>query len=231
MILLVASQFDQPAFQLASRWARHQACVLTAQDLSREGWVYSPDLPGEWRGVAGDHVFGATDLTGVLNCLPEVDEHELSHVAAEDRAYVAAEMNAFLVSWQSQLACPVINQPTPNCLVGPLWKMEEWVLTAARLGIPVLRVERRSDRRQSSSSDPLQGARSITVVDDLALGTDEELGRRAKCLARAASVALATFYFSSSSDAELVAVSLRADLENQAIADALLRCFEGVAAC
>jgi hypothetical protein len=231
MLLLVASQFDQQAFQLARRWAEHEACVLTAQDLSRAGWSYSPDTPGQWRGVAGDRGFDASNLTGVLNCVPEIDEQELSHLAAEDRAYVAAEMNAFLVSWQSQLTCPVINRPTPNCLLGPAWRIEEWVLTAARLGIPIFRVERRSDRRTSASIDRLQDARSITVVDNLVLGTDEELIGRATCLARAANVTFATFYFNSSANAELMAVSLRADLGNQAITDALLCCFEVSPAC
>src|SRR5215467_11111914 len=117
MILLVASQFDQQAFRLARNWAGSDACLLTARDLSRAGWSFLPSVMGQWRGVAGDRIFDAGTLTGVLNCLPEVDERELSHIDPEDRVYVAAEMNAFLLSWESHLSCPVINRPSPNSLL------------------------------------------------------------------------------------------------------------------
>src|SRR5436305_342717 len=142
MILLLASQFDEQVLRLADFWAQHEACVMTARDLSREGWVFSPDVSDPWIGKVGDRAFDTSDLTGVLNCLSEVDEQELGHIVRQDRAYVASEMNAFLLSWQSQLSCPIINRPTPGCLCGPAWKMEKWILTAAALGIPVASMER-----------------------------------------------------------------------------------------
>jgi hypothetical protein len=228
MVLLVASRFDEQAFHLAKRWVEQDARVLTARDLSRVGWVYSPEFPDTWRGVLGDEYFDASNLTGVLNCLPEVNEQELGHIAPEDRAYVAAEMNAFLVSWQSQLGCLVINRPTPSCLVGPAWRIEEWLLTATRLNIPVLGIQHRSQRKSLSFSQRVQDMHPVTVIDELSLGGSEELGKRAQRLARAAGVTLATFYFGSSVDAELVAVSLGADLEQQAVADALLGHFSEV---
>ncbi len=230
MILLVASQFDQQAACLARNWARHDACLLTARDLSRAGWSFSP-VSGSWTGVTGDRLFDARELTGVLNCLPEIDEHELGHVIAEDRGYVAAEMNAFLLSWQSQLSCPVVNRPTPNCLLGPGWRMEKWVLTAASLGIPVMRLQRSSERRQAAAVDGLMDARALTVVGEVVVGKDQELGGWAKSLARAAGLALGTFYFCSSAGSEFMGVSLRADLANPAVRDALLACFGVVVAC
>jgi hypothetical protein len=226
MILLVASQFDQQAFRLARNWTKHGACLLTAQDLSRPGWLFSPDVLAEWKGVAGDQVFDASALTGILNCLAEIDEHELGHIVAEDRAYVAAEMNAFLLSWQSRLSCPVINRPTPNCLLGPGWRIEKWVLTAAKLGIPVVDMERSSERMAQTRIDGLEGSRTVTVIGDVVISNDKELSRWAKTLARAAGVTVATFYFSSSADTGFLGVTLRPDLDNQAVADALLSCFE-----
>jgi len=231
MILLVASQFDQQAFHLARNWAGRDACMMTAHDLSRAGWSFSPSVMGQWRGLAGDRIFDAGTLTGVLNCLSEVDERELSHIGAEDRAYVAAEMNAFLLSWESQLSCPVINRPSPNSLLGPAWSMEKWVLTAAALGIPTLRVNRCSGKKKHAPTDDLQQARAVTVVGDYVVAENCELGARAKSLARAAGVTVATFQFSSSAISEFVGISLRADLTNEAVADGLLRCFEGSAAC
>lgn len=232
MLLLVASRFDEQVFHLARRWVEHDARVLTAGDLSRSGWVYSPEHSDSWSGVVGEQSFDAGDVSGVLNCLPEVNEQELSHIAAEDRAYVAAEMNAFLVSWQAQLACPVINRATPNCLVGPGWRIEEWLLTASRLNIPVLGIQHRSERKSLAFSNRILGARRVTVIDDVCLGGDVELQDRGQRLARAAGVTMSTFYFSSSGNAELLAVSLGADLDDQAVADALLGCFlEGSRIC
>ena len=230
MILLVASQFDHQAFRLAGNWAGRDACLMTAQDLSRAGWSFSPSVMGQWRGLAGDRMFDAGTLTGVLNCLSEVDESELSHIDAEDRVYVAAEMNAFLLSWETQLSCPVINRPSPNSLLGPAWSMEKWVLTAGALGIPTLPVNRCSGKKKHTPTD-VQQARSVTVVGDYVVAESGELGARAKSLARAAGVTVATFQFSSSAISEFVGISLRADLRNEAVADALLRCFEGSAAC
>ena len=231
MILLVASQFDQQAFRLARNWAGRDACLLTAKDLSRAGWSFSPSVPGEWRGIAGDRMFDTGTLTGVLNCLPEVDEHELSHINAEDRAYVAAEMNAFLLSWQSQLSCPVINRPSPNCLLGPAWSMEKWVLTASALGIPALRTNRCSGKQRQPRVDDMQDARTVTVVGDFVVSENAEQGAWAQALARAAGATVATFHFNSSAIPEFVGVGLRADLENPTVADALLRCFEDSPAC
>ena len=231
MILLLASQFDQQVLRLAECWAKHEACVLTARDLSREGWVFSADVPDRWIGMAGDRIFDASDLTGVLNCLPEVNEQELGHIVPEDRTYVAAEMNAFLLSWQSRLSCPIINRPTPGCLFGPAWKMEKWVLTAAALGIPVLSMERSSRQAQAVPAKALEETLAVTVIGDTVIADDTETGRWAKLLARAARMTAATFYFRSPSQPDFVGVNLRPDLDNHVVRDALLRCFEVSTAC
>jgi len=231
MILLLASQFDQQASRLAGFWAKHEACVMTARDLSQEGWVFSPDGADQWIGKIGDRTFGPSDLAGVLNCVPEVSEQELGHIVAEDRAYVAAEMNAFLLSWQSQLSCPIVNRPTPGCLCGPAWRLERWILTAAALGIPVNSVQRSSRRTESIAAETLEETRSVTVIGDVVMADDSEIERWARLLARAARVTVATFYFGSTSQPNLAGVSPRANLDDHAVQDALLQCFEVSTPC
>jgi hypothetical protein len=122
MLVIVASRYDSEAQALASRWGDHDAHVLSCQDLSVTGWRNClPDRRAS-TAVIGGRVISDADITGVLTLLPCVMTHELLHIVPEDRAYVAAEMMAFLVSWLHGLAAPVINRPTPVCLMGPNWR-------------------------------------------------------------------------------------------------------------
>ena len=51
----------------------------------------------------------------------------------------------FLLAWLSEIDCPVANRPRPNCLCGPFWRHERWVLEAARIGLDVEPVLRRAN--------------------------------------------------------------------------------------
>src|SRR5438067_7811108 len=135
MLVVVASSFDQEARDFVTDWRDNGACLLTCQDLSLPGWRHDLRAPELSRAVISGIEVPSCEITGVLNRLPAVTEAELSHIAPEDRTYVGSEMNAFLLSWISSLSCPLLNQPTPNCLVGPNWRIEEWLVNAARAGI------------------------------------------------------------------------------------------------
>jgi hypothetical protein len=233
MILLVAGRSDIQARWLVERWARHDARLLEVNDLSQPGWCFRPSCPEEWTGVVGGQRFdNNSGLSGVLNCLTAITDDQLLHVVPEDRAYVACEMTAFLLAWETELTCPVFNRPTPNCLIGPNLSREEWILMAARLGIPVTTITRSSHQHaRAAQNGPIQNARSVTVIGRRALGDGPELQYWARSLARAAGVELATFYFSGAAEAEFLGASLRPDLTNCETADVLLQCFEGVHTC
>ena len=144
MLVVVASRYDEIARSLVDCWAKQGAKLLTCDDLSVVGWRHS------LRGVGGDssplldstavvdgQVVGVEEISGVLIRLPYVFEQELLHIVPDDRAYVAAEMQAFLISWLSRLKCPVLNRPTPSYLLGANWRPQQWVYAAAQVGIPV----------------------------------------------------------------------------------------------
>jgi len=122
----------------------------------------------------------------VLTRMSCVYPQELGAIVSEDRAYVAAEMTAFLAAWLSSLACPVLNRPAPNCLVGPSWRREQWVRLAAHLGIPVCPVTRSS--MNAGSTNPRTGVTNeVIVVGNQCLGTSQpQLHIYARNLARAA---------------------------------------------
>ena len=60
----------------------------------------------------------------------------MGRIHPADRAYVAAETNAFLVAWLSALPSIVVNRPTTTSLCGPAWDKLHWQCAAARIGVP-----------------------------------------------------------------------------------------------
>jgi hypothetical protein len=110
MLVVVASHYDEAARSLVDRWANQEARLLTCEDLSIVGWQHSvsgkggetPSLPDSAAVVDGQ-VVAVEEISGVLTRLPCVFEQELLHIVPDDRAYIASEMNAFLISWLSEL--------------------------------------------------------------------------------------------------------------------------------
>ena len=163
-----------------------------------------------------------TGIAGVLARLPGVSEDDLPHIAPDDRSYVAAEMNAFLLAWLTSLERPVLNRPTPQCLSGTYWRREKWVIEAERLGIPTRPVVRSAD-------DPVgivdrEPRHTVTVVGRKHFGTvDDVLAKRAHALAKAAGTELLAVAFDGEEPAaSFVDASLWLDLDDVAIADAVI---------
>jgi hypothetical protein len=139
-------------------------------------------------------------ITGVLTLRPHVFEVELIGIAKEDRSYVAAEINSFLIAWLSSLDCPVINRPVGNCLSGPSWRPEEWVNLAASIGIPVRKVHRvvslNLQHQKHTNSDSDNVGTQVTVVGKRWFGeVDDYRGAKAVHLARAAGADLLLVQF------------------------------------
>ncbi len=232
MLVVIASQWDNASYELVERWRAHDARLLTSRDLSCPGWRHSPDSPDLDCAVISGEVVGVHQLAGVVNRLPAVGEEELQHISEEDRRYVASEMNAFLVSWMSALRCPVINRPDPNCLVGPNWREEEWLLLAARLGIRTAPLNRKVARHGTAIGQTEPKA-EVTVIGTQCFGdVSEELIVSSQRLAKSAEVSLLSVHFTGPEPgAEFSGVNLRPDLSHPEIADAVLTCIAGVCRC
>ncbi|MEJ7809756.1 MAG: hypothetical protein WKG32_04990 [Gemmatimonadaceae bacterium] len=200
--VLLASAADEVALGLPARLSRPDIVVVTPADLSQPGWYFRPGAGGSAI-VAEGQVLGSEQIAAVVTRLPWVSESELPQIVPADRAYVAAEMHAFLVAWLSELACPVANRPSPNCLCGPFWRHERWVAEAARAGLVVVRARRSVDAHGAQDAQDAQGAParlqrviSITVVGKRCFGEgDEALREHALSLARATGVETLTVHF------------------------------------
>jgi hypothetical protein len=194
-------------------------------DLSVVGWRHHLPASEPSKAVVSRRVVATGEITGVLTRLHCVDENELHHIVPEDRAYVSAEMTAFLVSWLSGLTCPVLNRPSPTCLAGPSWRPERWVHAAAQLGIPVCPVRRDATLTPEAWKEVHRGPLStVTVVGDRWFGgIDHTLGIQARCLAKAAGVDLLAAYFEATeSGCTLLGADVQPDVSSPEVADAIL---------
>ena len=199
MIVVVAGDRDGAARSLVAGWGAYDAHLITPAGLSVTGWrCYSHPL-NHSRFVLGGRVVEDSEVSGVLTRLVCVTENDLPHIQSPDRAYVAAEMTAFLLWWLSSLDCPVINRPTPTGLAGPNWRTQEWAHCAAGLGIPTRSVIRTVSRSASRSGpEPAVAGVKVTIVGARCLGSDDAwITSKASRLAAAAGAALLEVEFSS----------------------------------
>jgi hypothetical protein len=223
MIVILASRWDTTAQDTAAAWADQPVRIMTARDLSRAGWCLRlGNAVRSDRAIIDGQPIADEQIQGVLARLPWVTEAELPEIVATDRAYVAAEMSAFLLFWLSGLACPVLNNPTPTCLSGPGWRPEHWTRAAAETGMTVRAVQR--DSRLRGAPADCAASRQVTVVGSQVFGeVHPDLKERALLLADLAHVSLLTVRFSG---AERGAAFLGADpsplLDDQAVRAAVL---------
>jgi hypothetical protein len=230
MLVILANRHDQAARALAARWADDGAALLTPRGLSEPGWRHRLDSPAESAAVLGGRAVPVRDIRGVVTRLWAVAESDLPHVVAEDREYVAIEMSAFLTSWLSSLECPVLNRPSATCLAGPSWRAEEWTHRAARLGIPVRPIERRSALGAEQTPRPAPDLVSVTVVGARCLGSpDEALRGHARRLAGHAGAGLLEVFFDAAG--AFVGVNLWPDINEPETADAMLAHLKGGGTC
>jgi hypothetical protein len=196
VIIVIASRHDQAARTLVARQGTDSAALLTCEDLSVPGWRHYFAARGVSVAVIGGREVAIEEITGVVSCLPSVSEPELLHIVPADRAYVAAEMTAFLLSWLSALSCPVVNKPSPTCLSGPYWRPEQWAYYAAQVGMRVHAVQRRIAFARESIPAPQEGT-TVTVVGERCIGqADDTIMTAAVRLARVADVEMLAVRFS-----------------------------------
>lgn len=232
MLLVIASRRDPSALGLVDSWRDLEARVMTCRDLSRAGWRYVPGEPGDSQAVIGEEAIPFERISGVLTRIWAVTEPELPHIAPDDRGYVAAEMTAFLTGWLANAPFPVVNRPTPNCLMGPSWSQTRWVHEASRAGLRTRIAGQLLHQTHNPTAAADRDAAFVTVIGDRCFGvTDSSLGDQAKRLAEAANVESLTVLFSGpDGDAEFLRACLAPDITQSGVSDALRDCFSTRAA-
>lgn len=136
MIAVVASRLDSESRSVVDAWSSADAALLSAEDLVSPGWTFTVGDPRSGVAIVDGRRISTAHISAVLIRRPSVLPQELGRIHPADRAYVAAETNAFLIAWLSALPCTVVNRPTTTSLCGPAWDRLHWQCAAARLGLP-----------------------------------------------------------------------------------------------
>lgn len=192
----MASSYDAHARSIVAHWESGGAAMLTAEDLCRPGWSVSVPRTGRGAAVIGGRIMRPDQISGILTLRPGIFAPELRAIRADDRAYVAAELNAFLLEWLMAQTCPVLNRPSLSCLAGPNWRVEQWIHAAARLGVPIR--TRRRQVRNGCSPHPEEQAVEVISVGERCFGCDDSgLQSWSRQLAEAAGTDLLCTRFSS----------------------------------
>jgi len=229
MLIILAAPSDKSAAWLVERWQSHDAVLASAADLSTSGWsLYSAS--SESKACIGGRKVRNEEIKGVLTRISCVQSHDLSHIVPSDREYVASEMTAFLLAWLSNLTCPVLNRPVPGCLGGPALRPEGWTYLAARLGIPVTPVRRKTHDRPFVP-DNLSTCELIVIGQACFGDASPKLIENARLLARAAGTNLLAVRFTGpDSDSTFANANPWPDLASSQLADAALN-YMSVSAC
>lgn len=185
MIVVVASAYDAHAKSIVAHWETGDAAMLSAEDLCRPGWAVSVPRRSSGAAVVGGRVVRAEDIHGILTLRPGVFAPELQTIHVDDRAYVAAELNAFLLEWLMAQPCPILNRPTLSCLAGPGWRPVQWIHRAAKIGIPVRACRMRVPDMSVTVNEPAVevisvGGRCFGTVDGQLISWHLGLAREAE---------------------------------------------------
>ena len=184
MILLIVGRGVRRPLGLAAGHVPGPAGVrvLEPSGLSTPGWAHDPENPAEDRLVIDGEVQPAGRLTAVITGLDAVQPFDLPDVRAEDRAFVASEMTAFLRTWLGTLTCPVLDRPTALALSGAAGDHAVWSKAAAALAVPDCQ----------ATPAPRTRTHAVTVAAGRVVGpAPEPAAATALSLARAANVTAA----------------------------------------
>jgi hypothetical protein len=158
--LLLLARADDSAIRTLQQQAPNRVVHASIADLSCAGWQYVSGRPNEASAHAGGRIVPASEIAAVLCRIPAVTPADLPHQHRDDRAYVAAEMNAFLRAWLAQFAGVHFNEPTWVSLAGPNWHTLTWARLVGELGITV---SSRAQRGTCSSPGDLTKSRSLAA--------------------------------------------------------------------
>jgi hypothetical protein len=147
--------------------------------------------------VVGGNIVRPDQISGILTLRSRIFAPELRSIHPDDREYVAAELNSFLLEWLMAQSCPVLNRPSLGCLAGPNWRPDQWIHAASRCGIPV--------RTQPGQPNDEPADEVVSVGERCFGGTHPRLHSWNRLLAKAAGTDLLCTRFSADDGALLSA--------------------------
>jgi len=163
VIIVVGSRHDPVAASLAASWPN--AGLVSAEDLTSPGWRWT-DRAGAEQWVVGGNAVSDGEVTGIYVRRSRVLPDELLNIHLEDRAYLAAESQAFLIAMLGSTTARVVN-PVGDGALGDELVRPELVMAAARAAGLEARPLRLTSREPPQSD---AGFQAVEVVGGDAFG-------------------------------------------------------------
>jgi hypothetical protein len=145
--------------------------LVTADDLlGARRWdhrlgAHEPSIEIE---LSDGRLIDGASVHGVVNRLVAIAPRDVARGAHADREYASQELYAFFLSWLAGLPGRIMNSPSPQGLCGAWLDRSEWLLLAARAGLPTPVF--RSAARRLPRRPPGGARRRVIVVGRRALG-------------------------------------------------------------
>ncbi|MDQ1748607.1 MAG: hypothetical protein QOD07_2870 [Frankiaceae bacterium] len=216
MILVVADDLD-PSIECVRD--NDDVVVATPSSLSMAGWTLRSGAP-----PTVPEALGGAAVRAVLVRVVRIRAESLPHVHPEDRAYVAAEMTAFLTAFLAQWPARRVNPVTPGNLMGLARSPEGWLRAVAMDGLATC-VD--PPAAEGSSSAVVVGAK---VFDYGPIVDREERAAITRRIAGAAGSRHLAVQFCVEHSTAVTGVSYQPRLDERlwlALKDELLRCEQG----
>jgi hypothetical protein len=142
VIVVVGSEHDPAARTLVEEWPG--AALCSASDMTTAGWSWSPTGSAGSRWVVAGAVVADTDVSGVFLRRAAFHADEFTGTHPDDRAFVAAEVHAFLADVLASTSA-VVSAPVGNGTFGDeLLAPSHWMRAADAVGLDVVPVRVRS---------------------------------------------------------------------------------------
>lgn len=175
-IVILALPDDRPALRLAAvlkaRYgSEHVALIAGDVLILARRWLHRIEngrVRSEVQLADGQCL---TDVPGsvIVNRLCQISLPHFARAKPADRDYAASELQALLLSWLHALRCPIYNRPSPAGLAGPDFGQLQWLMYAAKAGLPVRRMTFTTNGRRSSAqlSKPYRAAADLICLEPL----------------------------------------------------------------
>jgi hypothetical protein len=135
LIVVLGSRHDPVAAALVKAWP--DAALCSAEDLTRPGWVWRPGAPQPPRWVVDGKLVSDDDISGVFVRRSAVYPEELLSTHPDDRSYLAAETQAFLIFVLATTHALVANPVDDGALGEETIRPERWIPAAKEAGLSI----------------------------------------------------------------------------------------------
>jgi hypothetical protein len=153
LIVVLGSRHDPVAAALVKAWPDAKLC--SAEDITRPGWVWRPGAPQPPRWVVDGKLVSDDDISGVFVRRSAVYPEELLSTHPDDRSYLAAEAQAFLIFVLATTRALVANPVDDGALGEEAIRPERWIPAAKEAGLSIAPLRLTSSRLKPRRLRPI----------------------------------------------------------------------------